>query len=70
MLEDWEPGQFYQYGNLMYENWTAGEVHYFDWPNVPHATANASSYPRYTLQITGVCTARTYEIIKSKNFDI
>jgi hypothetical protein len=70
MLEDWEPGQFYQYGNLMYENWTAGEVHYFDWPNVPHATANASSYPRYTLQITGVCTARTHEIIKSKNFDI
>jgi hypothetical protein len=69
MLEDWKPGQFYQYGNLMYENWSAGEVHYFDWINVPHATANASNYPRYTLQVTGIRTDKTNKIIQSKNFN-
>jgi hypothetical protein len=63
MLEDWEPGQFYQYGNDMYDRWSAGDCHYFDWWNVPHATANASSYPRYTLQITGLKTQRTEEIL-------
>ena len=63
MLEDWEPGQFYQYGNDMYDRWRAGDCHTFDWWNVPHATANASSYPRYTLQTTGVKTQRTRDII-------
>lgn len=63
MLEDWEPGQFYQYGNDMYDRWKAGDCHYFDWWNVPHATANASSLPRYTLQMTGLKTDRTRNIL-------
>ena len=69
MLDDWQPGHFYMYGNCMYERWRAGEVHVFDWSNVPHCTANASSHPRAVLQMTGLKTERTREILanSSKN---
>lgn len=68
MLEHWEPGQFYQYGTAMYERWQAGDVHWFDWPNVPHATANASNHARYTLQVTGIKTDQTDNLISQKDF--
>ena len=64
MLEDWQPGQFYMYGNYVYSHWLAGEAHIFDWANVPHATANASNHPRSTIQITGLKTNKTREIIE------
>lgn len=63
MLDDWKPGQFYMYGNYVYSHWRAGEAHIFDWANVPHATANASNTPRATLQVTGIKTDRTRELI-------
>lgn len=69
MLEDWEPGQFYQYGTAMYEQWHAGDVHWFDWSNVPHATANASNHARYTLQVTGIRSAQTDTLISQKEFE-
>ena len=69
MLEDWQPGQFYLYGTGLYSQWRAGEIHIFDWPNVPHATANASRFPRSVLQITGLATDRTRDIIKNSNID-
>jgi len=69
MLEDWQPGQFYLYGTGLYSQWRAGEIHIFDWPNVPHATANASRFPRSVLQITGLATDRTRNIIKNSNID-
>jgi len=47
----------------MYDKWRAGEVHVFDWSNVPHCTSNASSYPRPVLQMTGLKTERTREIL-------
>ena len=62
-LDDWTPGQFYLYGNCVYDRWSAGEAHIFDWPNVPHATANASNYPRPAIQITGLKSDRTRSII-------
>lgn len=65
MLEDWQPGQFYIYGNRVYERWKAGEAHWFRWQDVPHGTANASSYPRYTLQITGIRTELTNKILSN-----
>ena len=65
MLDDWEPGQFYMYGNYVYSHWQAGEAHIFDWANVPHATANASNVPRAILQVTGLKTDRTREILAS-----
>ena len=68
-LTDWQPGQFWEYGNYHYSQWRAGEIHIFDWANVPHATANASRFPRSVLQITGIATDRTMEIIKHSNSD-
>ena len=65
MLDDWQPGQFYMYGNYVYSHWRAGEAHIFDWANVPHATANASNHPRATIQITGLKTNKTREIIEN-----
>ena len=65
MLQDWKPGQFFMYGNLIYDNWKAGDVHIFDWPNAPHATANASAFYRLTMQITGLKTEKTEQIIKN-----
>jgi hypothetical protein len=63
MLADWEPGQFYSYGNYTYSHWRAGDAHVFDWANVPHATANASRSMRPTLQVTGLKTNRTRELL-------
>ena len=63
MLADWQPGQFYSYGTCNYSHWRAGDVHIFDWANVPHATANASRYMRPVLQITGLKTDRTRELL-------
>ena len=66
VLQDWEPGQFLMYGNQQFDRWRAGDVHKFDWQNLPHATANASNLPRPMLVITGVKTHTTREILSNK----
>lgn len=58
-LTDWQPGQFWEFGNYHWNQWLAGDVTCFDWPNMPHSTANAGHHPRVTLQITGVITDQT-----------
>lgn len=58
-LTDWQPGQFWEFGNYHWQGWRAGEVVTFDWQNVPHCTANAGHRPRITLQLTGRRTAAT-----------
>lgn len=68
-LADWEPGQFYAYGTHTLTHWRAGDVHTFDWPNVPHATANASRNSRPTMIMTGLKTARTQEILSAARAD-
>jgi hypothetical protein len=62
-LTDWQPGQFWEYGNYHHNRWRAGEVHTFDWRNVPHSTANAGHHPRVTFQITGVITSKTEQFL-------
>ncbi len=62
-LTDWQPGQFWEYGNYHHRGWRAGEITTFDWQNVPHSTANAGHHPRVTLQITGVVTDVTKNFI-------
>jgi len=62
-LTDWQPGQFWSYGNYQHSMWKVGEVTTFDWQNLPHSTANASHYPRVTFQITGVRTAQTEQFL-------
>lgn len=58
-LGDWQPGQFWEYGNFHWNRWRAGDITTFDWQNVPHCTANAGRHVRCTLQITGVVTPDT-----------
>ena len=63
-LNDYEPGHFFSYGNYLHTGWRAGDVHTFDWQNLPHSTANAGHVPRTTLQITGVVTDKTREFLR------
>jgi hypothetical protein len=64
-LTDWQPGQFWEYGNYHYNQWRAGDVTTFDWQNVPHSTANAGHHPRVTFQITGVATTQTQKFLQT-----
>ena len=64
MMQDWEPGQFLMYGNQIHQRWRSGDIHTFDWQNLPHATANASLTPRPMLVITGVKSEGTKKILE------
>jgi hypothetical protein len=61
-LEDWKPGQFMQMGTS-YMQWRRGDVVWFDWRNMPHASANAGWEPRCLIQLTGTITRKTEEIL-------
>jgi hypothetical protein len=63
-LTDWQPGQFWEYGNYHYNQWQAGDVTTFDWQNIPHCTANAGHNPRVTYQLTGIITEKTNDFLK------
>lgn len=63
-LTDWQPGQFWEYGNYHWNQWLAGDVTTFDWANMPHSTANAGHHPRVTFQLTGVKTEKTEQFLK------
>lgn len=62
-LTDWQPGQFWEFGNYHWNHWRAGEVLGFDWQNMPHCTANAGHDPRVTFQLTGIRTDRTFDYL-------
>ena len=70
MLEDWEIGHFLHFGNTALTGYKAGEIYKFNWPGVSHCTANASKTPRINLNITGIATDRTYELLGQKNFTV
>jgi len=63
-LTDWQPGQFWEYGNYHHSQWRAGEVTTFDWQNIPHSTANAGYHPRVTFQLTGIRTEKTDQFLQ------
>ena len=52
-LSDWQRGWMWQFGNDYWSNWKKGDVVWFDWRNIPHATANAGYSPRPILKISG-----------------
>lgn len=62
-LTDWQPGQFWEFGNYHWRRWRAGDIVTFDWANMPHSTANAGHNPRATLQLTGVVTKQTKKFL-------
>ena len=61
-LEDWKPGHFMHMGTS-FVKWRKGDVLWFDWPNMPHASANAGWEPRCLIQITGTITKWTENIL-------
>jgi hypothetical protein len=63
MLTDWDQGHFNQYGNFTYQGWKAGEIHTFDWMNVPHSSANSGLTPRVSLLTTGTVTEKTKQFL-------
>jgi hypothetical protein len=67
-LTDWQPGQFWEYGNYHWNQWSAGDVSTFDWANIPHSTANAGHHPRVTLQLTGIRTKQTDDHLLTLNY--
>ena len=64
-LTDWQPGQFWEFGNYHWNQWRAGDVVTFDWANMPHSTANAGHNPRVTLQLTGIITDKTQQYLNT-----
>ncbi len=69
-LEDWVWGHVWGVGNNYWSQWRAGEIMYHPWWNVPHATANCSYAPRYSIQITGKITELTKTRIASERTEI
>jgi len=69
-LTDWQPGQFWEYGNFHWNQWRAGDVSTFDWPNIPHSTANAGHHPRVTFQLTGVRTEKTKKFLNQLKYSV
>lgn len=46
--------------------WRKGDIVWFDWRNMPHASANAGWDPRCLIQITGTTTRITEELLLGK----
>jgi hypothetical protein len=65
MLEDHQPGQIAQFGNIVYTQWRAGTIFTWDWSTLPHVTWNGSWYKRMALQLTGTGSKETWDIVKN-----
>jgi hypothetical protein len=66
-LEDWQWGHFAQMGNHLWHQWSAGDIVWFDWQNLPHCTANAGHLDRHFLKITGRTSNRFKELLKQQD---
>mgnify|MGYP003977718863 FL=1 len=68
MLDDWKHGQVFQLGNSNWHQWKKGQCITWEWQDVPHATCNMGWNDRPMLQVTGLTTSRTRELVKSGSF--
>lgn len=68
-LEDHQPGQIFQFGNIVYTQWKAGTIFAWEWSTLPHITWNGSWHKRPCLQITGTATEQTWDLVKKGNKD-
>lgn len=68
-LEDWEPGQVFQFGNRVYTQWKAGTIFTWEWSTLPHLTWNGSWKKRPCLQITGSATEDTWKLVRQGSVD-
>jgi hypothetical protein len=67
MVHDWQPGHVWAYGNTYWKQWKAGDIAWHDWRSIPHGTANFGRSDRVTLQVTGLTTESTLDILKKKS---
>jgi hypothetical protein len=67
MLEDHQPGQIAQFGNIVYTQWKAGTIFTWEWSTLPHVTWNGSWHKRMALQLTGSGSNDTWDIIEAGN---
>jgi hypothetical protein len=68
-LEDWKPGHFMHMGTS-FVKWRKGDVLWFDWANMPHASANAGWEPRCLIQVTGTITKLTEKLLLGNTKEI
>lgn len=64
---DWQPGHVWAIGNTYWKQWKAGDIVWHNWRDTPHGTCNLGRSDRVTLQVTGLCSEETLEIIKNCN---
>ena len=53
-------------GNFHWTQWKAGDVIWFRWQDMPHASANAGHFPRPMLKITGKSTPKFEELLNGE----
>lgn len=63
-LEDWCWGQYLMMGNYHWTQWQAGDVMWFRWQDLPHASANCGHMNRPFLKITGKTTGTFKKLLK------
>ena len=64
---DWQPGHVWAVGNTYWKQWKSGDIVWHNWRDTPHGTCNFGRSDRVTLQVTGLCSNDTLEIIKNCN---
>jgi hypothetical protein len=69
MLEDHQPGQIAQFGNIVYTQWKAGTIFTWEWSTLPHVTWNGSWHKRMALQLTGTGSKETWDIVSKGTKD-
>jgi len=61
-LDDQRQGQIWQQGNLLL-NWKRGDCITWPWKDIPHGTCNYGHFPRPVLNVTGIVTDQTRELL-------
>jgi len=66
-LEDWNWGTHLLMGNYHWKQWSAGDVMWFRWQDMPHGSANCGHKPRYFLKLTGKKTEQFENLLKGQD---
>ena len=68
-VEDWCPGQVFQLGNAVWNQWRAGDCVTWAWKDIPHGSANFGWHDRSMIQITGYVTELTQQLVDQAGGD-
>lgn len=66
-LEDWNWGTHLLMGNYHWKQWSAGDIMWFRWQDMPHGSANCGHKPRYFLKVTGKKTDTFEKLLQGQN---